>query len=96
MDNVTFLRPGNAITDSLSLSRDKVLLASASSTFSAWACFLGQMPTVSAPGHPLTNWGIEPENGQFIGDFNPHHPSSEFLTQAISILNQRTTKEDRG
>lgn len=41
LPKVSFLRPGTAITDLLVLSRASVLLASASSTFSAWAAFLG-------------------------------------------------------
>lgn len=82
MKNVTFLRPGTAITDLLVLARSKVLLASATSTFSAWACYLGQMPTANAPGHPLTNWGISNKRGQYIGDFNPRKPTHEFIRQA--------------
>jgi len=85
LENVTFLRPGNAITDMLVLSKSKILLASASSTFSAWACFFGQMPTVTAPGHPMTERCIANSRGQFIGDFNPRNPTEEFLTQVTGI-----------
>ncbi len=86
MENVVFLRPGSAISDLLVLSRSRILLASASSTFSAWAAFFGEMPTVTAPGHPLTKRGIEPLQGQFIGEFDPRDPSQAFLAQATARL----------
>ena len=40
---------GSAISDMIALSRCKVLVSSAS-TFSMWASFLGQMPTIWFPG----------------------------------------------
>ncbi len=86
MENVIFLRPGTAITDLLILSRSRVLIGTSSSTFSAWACFLGQMPTISAPGHPLSEWGIENRKGQYIGEFNPHTPNQAFLEQVSAVL----------
>lgn len=93
LENVTFLRPGNAITDLLVLSKSQVLLASASSTFSAWACYFGQMPTVTAPGHPMTEWGIENFKGQYIGDFNPGNPEEEFLSQIGVIFDVKRKSE---
>ena len=39
-----------AITDLLMLSNADLLLASGRSTFSMWASFLGEMPTIYAPG----------------------------------------------
>ena len=79
LPDVVLLRPGNAITDLLTLSRCRLLLASCSSTFSAWAAFLGQMPAITAPGHPLTEWGLESGPEKFIGTFDPMHPDSVFL-----------------
>ena len=87
MDKVTFVRPGSAISDLLILSKSKVLLASGSSSFAAWGCFLGQMPSISHPGQPLSSiWRIKNESGQFIGEFNPLNPSDEFLGQAAVAL----------
>jgi len=40
---------GSAISDMIALSRCKILISSAS-TFSMWASFLGQMPTIWFPG----------------------------------------------
>ena len=81
VENVHFLRPGTAISDLLVLSKSKVLLASGSSTFSAWASFLGQMPTITAPGHPMTNWGLKPTSGQYIGEFRPQSPEPVFVDE---------------
>jgi len=88
LENVTFLRPGNAITDMLMLARSKILLASASSTFSGWACFLGQMPTITAPGHPMTEWGIQAKNCQLISEFKPQDPNEEFLSDLTLVFDQ--------
>jgi hypothetical protein len=86
LGNVHFLRPGRAITDLLVLSKARVLLASATSTFSAWAAFLGGMPAINAPGHPLTEWGISPSQDCFLGDFDPRRPDRKFLDQAASLF----------
>jgi hypothetical protein len=86
MENVEFVRPGTAISDLLILSRGKVLLASGSSSFAAWGAFLGQMPSATHPGQPLSDWNIVPEKGQFIGEVNPGSPPREFLDQARSCL----------
>ncbi len=56
--DVVLVRPGCAISDLLVLARARVLLASGSSSFSAWGAFLGRMPAASHPGQPLTNWGL--------------------------------------
>lgn len=64
---------GSAIGDILLLSRAEVLLASGSS-FSAWASFLGQMPTLTHPGLGLTRlFGLE-SGGAFLGEFDPANP----------------------
>ncbi|MFZ1574941.1 MAG: hypothetical protein WAT36_06860 [Chromatiaceae bacterium] len=87
MENVYFLRPGRATTDLLMLARARVLLASATSTFSAWAAFLGGMPVANAPGHPLTEWGISQSSDRYVGDFDPRKSDGLFLRQAAQRLN---------
>ena len=87
MEEVTFVRPGCAISDLLTLAKARILLGSGSSSFCAWASFLGQMPSISHPGQPLTEWSIEPRCGQFIGEFDPHSPSPTFLDIARNALN---------
>jgi hypothetical protein len=81
MADVVFVRPGCAISDLLTLAKARILLGSGSSSFCAWASFLGQMPSISHPGQPLTDWSIEPACGQFIGEFDPRNPSAAFLDQ---------------
>jgi hypothetical protein len=86
IDDVVFLRPGNAITDLLTLSRARVLLASGSSSFSAWGAFLGQMPAISHPGQPLSVWRFRPAAGQSVLEYDPAAPSTTFLAEARERL----------
>lgn len=73
-DGVTRVDTGSAIGDMLLLSRASVLLASGSS-FSAWASFLGQVPTLSHPGQGLTRlFGLRSQ-GALLAEFNPSDPS---------------------
>jgi hypothetical protein len=67
LDAVRRVTTGSAIGDLLVLSRARLLIASGGSTFSAWAAFLGQMPTVAYPGQSLTWFQIEPARGQYVG-----------------------------
>lgn len=89
-----FVRPGSAISDLLVLSRAKVLLASGSSSFAAWGAFLGQMPSASHPGQPLTDWQIEPSRRQFLGEFDPEQPNPVFLAQAAHALTSMPVSDD--
>jgi len=75
---VTRIDTGSAIGDLLVLSKAKLLIASGGSSFSAWAAFLGQMPTLAFPGQSLTWFNIVPTQDQYIGDWSPgqHIPSS--------------------
>ena len=85
MENVIFLRPGCAISDLLILSNTKILLASGGSSFSAWASFLGQMPTISHPGQSLKWFGLgSPEH--IVQAYDPGTPSSNFLAKVQGIL----------
>ena len=86
LENVAFIRPGCAISDLLILANSRVLLASGSSSFSAWASFLGQMPTISHPGQPLSWFGLVNRYGRYVGEFNASSPPIEFAEQVRSIL----------
>jgi hypothetical protein len=68
---VTRVDTGSAIGDLLVLSKAQLLLASGGSSFSAWAAFLGQMPTIAYPGQSLTWFKIEPIHGQYLGEWSP-------------------------
>lgn len=85
---VTFLRPGCAISDLLVLSNCKVLLRSGGSSFSAWAAYLGQMPTISPIGQGLEKFNLVNEKNNYIGDFDANNPNAEFMMQVNDILRQ--------
>lgn len=86
MENVQFIRPASAISDLLVLSRARVLIGSGSSMFVAWGSFLGQMPCISHPGQPFSEWDIHPSRGQFMGEFDPANPAEAFMNQALAAL----------
>jgi Glycosyl transferase family 11 len=71
MENVRLVSTGSAIGDLLVLSRAVLLLASGSS-FSAWASYLGQMPTLSHPEQSLMRlFRLGSSTGRFVGGFDP-------------------------
>ena len=86
LENVTFVRPGCAISDLLVLSKAKILIASGGSSFSAWASFLGQMPTISHPGQSLSWFKINNRNEYYVGEFNPTSPAQPFLEQVKFLM----------
>ncbi len=78
------VRTGSAVSDLLALSRAGILLASGSSSFSAWASFLGQMPTVCHPGNPgqtLGYFNLVNRKGYYIGEYDPKTNIPEILTR---------------
>jgi hypothetical protein len=88
-ENVLFVRPGCAISDLLILSRAEVLLASGGSSFSAWASFLGQMPTISHPGQSMTWFKLENSRGNYVGELDPDSPPQSFLDNVMSLRRSR-------
>lgn len=59
LPGVVRVNPGSAIRGIWMLSRSRVLLASGGSTFSAWASYLGRMPTFAIPGQNLNWYGFD-------------------------------------
>ncbi len=86
LENVEFIRPGCAISDLLILAKSQLLLASGGSSFSAWASFLGQMPTISHPGQSLSWFRLTNRHGYYVGEFDPISPPSQFAEQVRTIL----------
>jgi hypothetical protein len=87
LPNVELVRPGCAISDLLVASRARVLLASGSSSFSAWAAFFGGMPAASHPGQPLTEWGLAAvESGSPRLELDLERPDPGFLAAAATAL----------
>lgn len=82
LPNTYFVRPGCAISDLLILSKAKVLLRSGGSSFSAWASFLGQMPTISHPGQSMDQFNLINKYGYYTGEFMPNK-HNEYLHSDI-------------
>lgn len=80
LPNVFRVNTGSAIGDLLAMARAKFLIASGGSTFSTWAGFLGQMPVLTPPGHPLSYYGLKLPAEIFSGEFDPHAaPPAAFI-----------------
>lgn len=86
IENVKVLRTGSAIGDLLTLANSRILIGSASSSFTAWASFLGQMPTAIHPSGSMEWFNLEASKNQYLGTFDPGSPASEFICQAKAIL----------
>jgi hypothetical protein len=71
LPDVRLARPGCAISDLLTLARCRVLLGSGGSSFSAWASFLANAPTLTHPGQSLVWFKLESSDARYIGDFDP-------------------------
>ncbi|WP_019499466.1 alpha-1,2-fucosyltransferase [Pseudanabaena sp. PCC 6802] len=66
----------SALSDMLTLSKSKLLIASSGSTFSYWASYLGQCPTIWHPAH--FHGGVFPQDVsqiKFEGGFDPQSTS---------------------
>jgi hypothetical protein len=89
---VTRANTGSAIGDLLLLSKAKLLIASGGSTFSGWAAFLGQMPTVAYPGQSLEWFGIVPMRGQYIGEWRHQTEAPPLLVDQTLKLGQPVSR----
>lgn len=76
LPGVVRIDPGSAIRGIWMLSRARVLLASGGSTFSAWASFLGRMPTLAIPGQNLGWYGFAGETAASNSVWSPEHPAA--------------------
>lgn len=84
MKQVTFVRPGSAISDLLILAKSQLLLASGASSFAAWGAFLGQMPTLSHRGQSMdTLWRLQSDRGQYVGSFDPIDPDPNVMGEVV-------------
>ena len=75
IDNCYRVYFGSAISDMVALSRCRVLVSSAS-TFSMWASFLGQMPTIWFPGQMRQKLIIDKELFEAEIDYDDPLPIS--------------------
>jgi hypothetical protein len=81
LDNTVLVRPRCVVSDLLTLSRARVLLASGGSSFSAWGAFLGRMPTVSLTGQSLAWFRLRACGGAYVGEFDPGRPNVPVLRE---------------
>ena len=86
LPNTTFIRPGCAISDLLILSKANLLIRSGGSSFSAWASFLGQMPTISHPGQSMKEFNMINKNNYYTGEFMPNIYNSELYADIKKIF----------
>jgi len=83
--NVRLVRTGSAISDLLALSTCEFLIATGSSSFSAWAAYLGQMPACTRLGNSFSWFDLHNAKGNFIGEWDPSRPDPH-LIRAIESL----------
>jgi hypothetical protein len=88
-ENVSLVRTGSAISDLLVLSNSKVLIASAGSSFSAWAAFLGQMPSIAHPSHSFDWFNLVNQDNYYLGGADPAHLPEVFVRQVKAIFGER-------
>ena len=90
LPNVVRSPDAPALIDMILMSRSKFLIASAKSSFSAWASYLGQCPTVWHPTHSFTHcFSDSATKSVFEGSFDPYKPKEqlpELLIDNISAI----------
>ncbi|MFA6599599.1 MAG: hypothetical protein WCU74_01105 [Candidatus Omnitrophota bacterium] len=74
--NVCLIRTGSSISDLLTLTKAKTLIGTGCSTFTAWASFLGRIPTITIPGQDLAWYGIKQTANYLYGQFDASSLSS--------------------
>lgn len=74
LDNITFIDGNKDIVDLLLLSRSKIIVTSAGSTFSYWAGFLSEVPIIMHPDHIHEPIRWTNELDAFEGVFDSSNP----------------------
>jgi len=88
-EQVSLVRTGSAIGDLLVLSSSKVLIASAGSSFSAWAAFLGQMPGIAHPSQSFDWFNLVNHNNYYLGPADPTRLPEVLIDQVKSIFGKQ-------
>ena len=81
--NTSLYRSKNPLVDLLALSKSWLILGSGSSSFSAFASYLGSTHVITAPGHPFSCRGLVPTQGQVIGSMNPREADARMLLSSL-------------
>jgi hypothetical protein len=87
-ENVSLARTGSAIGDLLVLAKSKTLIASAGSSFGAWAAFLGQMPSIAHPQQSFDWFNLKNRKHYYVGGFDPTSPEQSFLDQVRHVFRE--------
>lgn len=82
LKNISVIAGNNDLVDLLLLSRSKIIITSAGSTFSYWAGFLSDAPIIMHPAHIYEPIRL-PEEGLYEGPLNMH--SSELVGAITGI-----------
>jgi hypothetical protein len=86
--NIRLLRPGCASSDLYALSYSKVLIGSGGSTFSAWASFFAQCPTITIRGQSLRRFFLDHGSSIYVGDFIVDDPPELFRENLLQLKSQ--------
>jgi hypothetical protein len=90
LPSITRAPHSSALVDMLKMSKSKLLIAAAKSSFSAWASYLGQCPTVWHPIQPPTHYFPDAvQKLVFEGSLNPHQPIDQFPTLLVKNIQER-------
>src|SRR5258708_5283640 len=90
-EKVSLVRTGSAISDLLVLAKSKTLIASAGSSFGAWAAFLGQMPSIAHPQQSFDWFNLKNRHNYYVGGFDPTSPKQLFLDQVKRVFSDQPT-----
>ena len=90
MEAVTLVRSRSPVSDLWSLANSKLLMASIGSSFSAWASFLGQMPTVVYPLLEAHSFPIRNRYGRFNGFLDPDAPDPLLVESVREVSRPRS------
>lgn len=88
MPSVRLINTRSAISDLLLLARARLLIGSGGSSFSAWASYLGAIPTVSIAGQSLEWFKLRHENGAFVGAVDSDHVDPALINQLAALGRQ--------
>ncbi|MGH9807358.1 MAG: hypothetical protein ACRD9W_08860, partial [Terriglobia bacterium] len=91
INDVHLVESRSAISDLLILAKARLLIGSGGSSFSAWASFLGQMPTVSHPGQSLNWFKVSGDSSaHYVGEYLVGDENAEFFSHpSVASLPQR-------
>jgi len=88
LSNVRLVRPACPISDLLLLSHTRLLVGSGGSSFSAWASYLGGIPTFVHPGQCLSWFGLPKSPSGHVCTFDPANPDGDLFGNVGAIFKE--------